>query len=99
MIQAMASGAEFPPVSFAQIDDMNAQFHAEHAACTQDETLAAIRTNSPAAGAFVRGLSDEQLDRKVNLAVGLPEMPIEQVVEMLLVGHTADHTASILNAR
>ena len=46
-----------------------------------------------------RGLTDEQLDRKVSLLTGMPEMSIEQVVEMLMIGHTAGHTASIKNAR
>jgi hypothetical protein len=99
MVQAMADGQPFAPVTFDQIDQMNAEFPSQHADCTKDETLGLIRQNGPASVAFVRGLSDEKLDRKVSLAVGLPEMSVEQVIEMLLVGHPAGHVQSILNAR
>jgi hypothetical protein len=99
MVQAMADGQPFAPVTFNQIDQMNAEFLSQHADCTRDETLALIRQNSPASVAFVRNLTDQQLDHKVSLAVGLPEMSVEQVIEMLMIGHPAGHMQSILNAR
>lgn len=100
MIQGMANGVEMPPITFEQIDAQNAEQHKEHAAtCTKQQALEAAKTNSPVAVGMVRGLSDEQLDRKVNLAVGLPELNVEQVIEMLMVGHAAGHTQSMLNAR
>jgi hypothetical protein len=47
---------------------------------------------------MIRALTDDQLDRKVSMLTGMPEMTIEQVTEMLLIGHPAGHTASITNA-
>lgn len=99
MVQALASGTVMDPISFDQIDQMNAAFHAEHSACTKDEALAAITENAPIAAATVRGLSDEQLDMPVDLAVGVPRMNLEQVIEMLLIGHPNDHRAAIEKAR
>lgn len=99
MVRAMASGEAFPPVTFAQIDDQNAAFHEEHSGCTRAEALDVARANSPTAVAMVAGLSDPELDRHVTLAVGVPPMSIEGVVEMLLIGHPAGHTESIVKAR
>ncbi len=99
MVKMIASGEPFTPVTFAQIDEGNAAVHKEHANATQDEALELAKSNSPGAVDMVRKFSDEDLDRKVTLAVGLPEMAVEQVVEMLMVGHTIGHTESITKAR
>lgn len=99
MVKGMASGQAFTPVTFAQIDEGNAGVHKEHASASQDEALELAKSNSPGAVEMVRNFTDEELDRKVTLAVGLPEMTVEQVVEMLMVGHTAGHTESINKAR
>ncbi len=99
MVKGMASGEPFTPVTFAQIDEGNAAVHSEHAKATKDEALELANSNSPTAVEMVRNFSDEELDRKVTLAVGLPEMTVEQVVEMLMVGHTAGHTESVTKAR
>jgi hypothetical protein len=99
MVQAMASGAEMPAVTFEQIDQINADFHSQHAQCTKQEALDLARANSPGAAEMVAGLSDAELDREVNLAAGLPPMKVEQVVEMLLIGHPTNHRASVVNAR
>jgi hypothetical protein len=99
MVKGLAAGESFQPVSFAQIDQINAAFHAEHSGCTKAEALDAARTNSPAAMALVAGLSDTELDREVKLATDLPPLKVEQVVEMLLIGHPTGHKESIVNAR
>ena len=99
MVQGMARGEPFQPVSFAQIDQINAAFHAEHAGCTKAEAVELARANSPAAVAMVAGLSDDELDREVKLATDLPPLRVEQIVEMLLIGHPTGHRDSIVNAR
>lgn len=100
MVQGMANGVEMPPLTFEQIDAQNAEQHKEHAAtCTKQQVIEAAKANNPAAVKMIRGLTDEQLDRKVQLAVGLPEMNVEQVIDTLLVGHTNGHKESIINAR
>jgi hypothetical protein len=99
MVQGLAAGQALPPITMAQIDEGNAATAKEHANCSKQEVLDAIQGSSAAAVSMVRGLSDEQLDRKVSLLQGAPEMSVEQVIEMLMVGHAAGHTASIVNAR
>ncbi len=48
---------------------------------------------------MVRSLTDDQLDRKVQPPQGMPEMMVEGVVEMVVVGHVAYHVATIRGAR
>ncbi|HLB23253.1 MAG TPA: DinB family protein [Dehalococcoidia bacterium] len=99
MVQGIASGEPFTPTTLEVIDEGNAAQAKEHAGCTKQETIALIRAAGPASAAMVRGLSDEALDRRAQLLVGMPEMTVEQVIEMLMVGHAAGHTQSIVNAR
>ena len=99
LVKAMANGEPRPPVTFEQIDQMNAVFHGEHANATRQEAVEMVRANSGPSVAMVSGLSDADLDRTVTLAVGMPPVTVEQVVEMLLVGHPANHTASMLQGR
>jgi DinB superfamily len=98
MLQGLVKGVKLPPVTMADIDQRNASLLKEHEGCTKQETLEMIRANSPASMQFVRGLSDADLDRKVSLLTDAPEMTIEQVAEMLLVGHPTGHAQSITNA-
>jgi hypothetical protein len=48
---------------------------------------------------MVRSLSDNQLDRKVQLPGGMPEVSVEMLVQMALVGHSAYHLGTITGAR
>jgi hypothetical protein len=98
MLQGLVNGVKLPPMTMADIDQQNASQLKEHEGCTKQETLEMIRTNSPASMQFVRGLSAADLDRKVALLMDAPEMTIEQIAEMLLVGHPTGHAQSITNA-
>jgi hypothetical protein len=94
----MAEEAPIPTLTFEQVHAGNAATHAAHSNATKDEVLSAIRGSSQSAVDMVRGLSDAQLDRQVELLAGMP-MTIEQVVEFLMVGHPDDHRQSIAKAR
>ena len=99
MVQSLANGEQIPPITMDQINESNAQQNKDNAAATKAQALDLIKTNSPAAAQIVRGLSDEQLDRKATLLTGMPEFSVEQVIEMLLIGHPAAHTESIRKAQ
>ncbi len=99
MLQGLAQGVKLPPMTMADVDQQNVGQLKEHEGCTKQEALDMLRTNSPASVQFVRSLSDADLDRKVSLLTEMPEMTIEQVAEMLLVGHPTGHAQSITNAR
>lgn len=95
IVQAIANGEKLPPMTMADIDQNNSGQVKEHANRTREEALGLIRTNAPAATQMVRGFSDEQLDRKASLLIGMPEMSVAEVIEMLLVGHPTGHIQSM----
>jgi hypothetical protein len=99
MVQGLASGQTLPPMTMADIDQQNAGQHQEHAGATKEQALSLIGESSSASAQMVRGLTDAQLDRKAALLTGMPELSIEQVIEMLMIGHAAGHTDSIRKAR
>jgi hypothetical protein len=100
MVKGVAAGEPFPAPTMEDIDKGNAEMAKEHTGtCTKAQTIELIKESSPAAASLVRGFSDAELDPKTALLQGMPEMTVEQIIEMLLVGHAAGHTASIVNAR
>ena len=98
-VKDVADGKPFPDVTMEQMDADNAAAAKEHADCTIAETVDLIKEAAPAAVGMVRALTDEQLDRKVQLPGGMPEVAIEMLVQMALIGHAAYHLGTITGAR
>ena len=98
-IGGVAEGQPFPPISMDAINDENARQAKEHAGCSKAETIGLIDGAAQGASDMVRSLTDEQLDRKVQPPAGMPEMTVEAIVEMVVVGHTAYHVQTITGAR
>jgi hypothetical protein len=100
ILQGIAEGQPFTPTTRAAIDEGNAAMNKQHGStCQKAETIDLINSSAPGAAQMVRSLSDAQLDRKVTLLEGMPEFTVEQVIEMLFVGHPNRHRESITNAR
>jgi len=98
-VKGVAEGQPFPTWTMDEIDADNAVQAKEHAGCTRAETIDLITNSAPAAASVVRSLSDAQLDRKLQLLEGMPEVTVEMMVEMALVGHTAYHLQTITGSR
>ena len=98
-VKSVADGEPFPQMTMAELDGRNAEQAKLHADCTPEETAALIRRATPAAAGIVRSFSDAQLDRKVQLPDGMPEVSIEMLVQMAMVGHAVYHLQTITNAR
>jgi hypothetical protein len=62
LAQALADGKPIAGVTWAAVDQINAQHASANAAVTKEAALALLATNSAAAAAAIRALSDEQLD-------------------------------------
>lgn len=99
MVRGMANGEGLPPLDFGGIDQVNAEFLAQHPNPTKEEALALIRENAPRSAAFARGLSDAQLDTTAHLVATGTDVSVQQVAEMLLVGHPLLHAEAISKAR
>jgi len=89
-VRARAAGESPPPTNAGAI---NAEEARERSGVTRAETLERLRTEAPAAAEFIRGLSDEQLDRTFQTPMG--EFTIEKGLSMILIGHVGMHRRSI----
>lgn len=99
LVELVATGGDVPPVTMEMFHASNAQHAQEHAGCTREEVLEILRRDGKAAADRLRGLSDEQLDRTASMAfAGGAEMSAGQLVEMILLGHPAQHLESITAA-
>jgi len=100
LVELVANGGEVPEITMEMFHAGNAQHAQEHAACTKDEVLEILRRDGKVAADKLRGLSDEQLDRKAAMAfAGGAEMSALQIVEGILLGHPAQHLESIKAAK
>ncbi len=98
-VREVADGQPFPKMTMDDIHAGNAVQAKEHADCTVSETIDLIKGSAPAAVSMVRSLSDLQLDRKVQLLEGMPEITVEMMIQLALVGHATAHAATIKGAR
>jgi hypothetical protein len=88
--RARVAGQPPPAVNPGEI---NAEEARERVDVTPAETLERLRAEVPPAADFIRGLSDEQLDRTFTTPMG--EFTIEKGLSMILIGHIGMHRKSI----
>jgi DinB superfamily len=96
LAQTVAGGKPVTGVTPADIDAMNAAHAKEHDSATKEETLDLLRTNSAAAAAAIRALSDEELDRAASVSL-YSDAPLTSqfVLEDHAVRHSYHHHARI----
>ena len=99
LIGAVATGQQVPPVKRTDFDVANAQHAKECAAVGKLETLDLLRSSGTTASQALRAMSDEELGASSPVAVGMPDMTAQQVVENVLIGHALGHLESIQTAR
>ena len=79
----------------AMLDEMNAQHAKEHAGCTKPETIALFQKGAATASAVVRGLTDDQLEKRGTVFSDVPPISAEQLITLGLLGHIDEHIGSI----
>ena len=95
LIQPIVAGQEVPS-AVGPSDEGNAKQAAENAALPRDQILRLLRDHGAMATAYLRSLSDEDLDRTVILPIfGENPVTAQQVIEWVLIGHAADHANSL----
>ena len=95
LIQPIIAGQEVPS-TVGPSDEGNARQATENAALPQDQILTLLRDHGAMAAAYLRTLSDADLDRTVILPVfGENPVTVQQVIEWVLIGHAADHANSL----
>jgi hypothetical protein len=95
---AIADGHPLPPVVLAEFVTRAADRARDWEDVTKAEVLEALTTAGAAAAAWLRGLSDEQLDRRGAYPEGLPARSVQEWVERLLLTHAGSHLTEIRTA-
>ena len=95
-VRPLVAGQGLPPVTFAMIDRGNAAHAREHGGCGKDAALAQLRGASAEVAAYLRGLSDAELDRAAPARWWDGRvMTAEEVVQVHMTDHVAGHLSSI----
>ncbi len=96
VIKRVVAGEPLPPFSEAMFAERNAQHAAESAAVPQEEVVSLLQDLGAATATYLRSLSDDDLDRTMSMpAMGGQPVSVEQLVDMVLIGHTNQHASSI----
>ena len=96
-ITAAAEGKPLPSYSWDDINGMNESRAEKNSAASKAEVLRELREGAASTAAYVRGLSDEQLDRTGQLALaGGATVSAEQLIAGgVLIDHVVGHMKSL----
>jgi uncharacterized damage-inducible protein DinB len=96
-ITAAAEGRPLPGYSWDDINQKNESRAQKNSAATKADVLRELREGAASTAAYVRGLSDEQLDRPEKLALaGGAEVTAQQLIEGgVLIDHVRGHLQSL----
>jgi hypothetical protein len=96
LVQTLASGKPIAGVSWDDVAGINARHAEEHAKSGKEETLALLRSNSAAAVAAIRALSDVELDQAASISLNADApLTTQYFIEEHPLGHPYSHLASI----
>jgi len=98
LVKPIVEGREGPRFSREDLARGNAAAAEENAAQPKSVVLERLRTQAPPVIAYVRDLSDEDLQHTGALPMGGDPMTAEAVITHVLIGHPRGHLASILAA-
>jgi hypothetical protein len=95
LIQPVIAGQEIPS-AVGPSDEGNAKQAAQNAALPRNQVLTLVRDHGAMVTAYLRSLSDDDLDRTVIIPFfGENPVTAEFVIERVLIGHAADHAHSL----
>lgn len=96
MIKPAVAGQELPPFDTSRFAEGNARAAAENAAMPQEQIVQLLTDFGEEAVAYVRGLSDDDLDRTTARPLfGNQPATVQQLIEMVLIGHALEHGQSL----
>lgn len=96
LAQTVASGKPVEGVTWDVVHAMNAGHAKDQGAITKAAAIEALRTNSAAAAAAIRALTDEELDRTATVSLyGDAPLTCQFVLEDHAVRHSYHHLAKI----
>lgn len=92
---AIAAGQPLQPLTMADGEEVNARVALEAADLSQGAVLEVLRAAAEAAAGWIRGLTDEQLDRCGAYLVEVPPRSVEAWIEAAYLGHARAHLKDI----
>jgi uncharacterized damage-inducible protein DinB len=96
LAQALAQGQPVTGVTWEVVAGINAKHALEFDGVTKQQALDLLRRNSTAAAAFIRGLSDEELDRAATVSLNADApLTCQFILEDHAVRHSYHHLAKI----
>ena len=99
-ISAAAEARTMPAYTWDDINGMNDRRAGEHSSCTKADVLTLLHHGGSSMSAYIRALTDEQLDRTASLGLaGGASVSAQQLIEGgVLIEHVTGHLASIRTA-
>ena len=99
-IKAASEARTLPILSWDELNTNNEGRAERNQSATRTEVLEELRSNAASAAAYIRALSDEQLDRTGKLSLAdFAEVSTQQLIEgPVLIAHVEAHHESIRNA-
>jgi hypothetical protein len=95
LIKPVVEGREGPRFSQDDLARWNAAAAQQNATQPKAVVLERLRTQAPPAIAYIRGLSDAQLQRTGRLPFSEDPVTAEAVIAHVLIGHSRGHLASL----
>ena len=95
MVERLANGETFTPTTnMEKIHESNARHAEEYARVGKPEVLGKLRDSGAAVENALRQVKPDQLDNHAGVFGGNP-LTIAQVIDYVVIGHTAEHYNSI----
>jgi hypothetical protein len=93
-LDAISSGSPMPQHTWDDVNKRNEKHAQEFANVSKDEVISLLRKEGPERASWVRGLSDEQLDRTAPMPLAdNAVVTTQQLIEGgILIGHAAEHS-------
>ncbi len=99
-ISAAAEGRQMPAYTWDDINGKNERRAADHNTCKKEDVLKLLREGSSSMASYIRGLSDEQLDRTASLPLADgASVTTQQLIEGgVLIDHVRGHMQGMPSA-
>jgi hypothetical protein len=98
MLAMIVKGEELPQLTMDQVNAMSKKNAQKHTDCTKAEALEQLRKNGAELAAYVSGLTEDKLDRKVSMPAFGGEVTTEKFIDYIIFQSAAQHFDSMKTA-
>lgn len=95
LARMIIKGDPLPEWSMDDVIQMGNDHARAHADCTKDEVLSILEANGRSLNEFITALTDDDLDRKGEMALIGGEVSAQKILEMLILHSGGEHLESM----